>query len=106
VKTAQYFNDDDGRYHCPVKKCNESFELPQHLGMHMRKHMTPEEREERAVANRAKRKPSKKRATILTAESICDTVLASITNGTIPVASLGAYKAWVEATRAFMETLQ
>jgi hypothetical protein len=96
----KYQPNESGQYACPVEGCTQApYDLPQHLGMHMRR------AHDIAGKPRAPKAKSERR-TVLTAETVCRTVLNEVApNGMIPVGVLDDYINWVEATRQFFEKI-
>lgn len=132
---AKLTPDEDGRFHCKQPGCEDvSYELPQHLGLHMRhKHGVQGQSDaakarrrsiERQTSKRAMPVPVKRAMPVtvkqayqrrqatngfqrtVTAEEVCQTLMSGlVSSGYIRVGALSSYVEWVKSTEAFLETL-
>lgn len=100
---------EDGLFHCDVPGCEQpGYKHPQHLGLHRFHHHGIEGSSRRPNGTprtsgfKPKSRPPKNRPAMLSAEEVCSAALEAIApNGSIPIAAIPAYNAWVEQTAAF-----
>ena len=108
---AAYERSEDGLYHCTVEGCTQpGYERPQHLGLHLfHKHGIKGTARKSSTGSKPIGRPRsdgtpprQRNRPLLSADDVCSAALEAVApNGSIPIAAIPAYNAWVDQTRAF-----
>ena len=102
--------DKDGKYRCHIDGCTstKAYDHPQHLGIH-RLHTHGIKGTSRNSSGKPIGRPRSdgtpprpRNRPLLSADDVCSAALEAVApNGSIPIAAIPHYNAWVDQTRAF-----